>query len=115
RRILFKLVDLERNLEVIRLVSRYKRGLYGLYDRLWSNAVLDVIGFLDLAAASRFIHRIPHLIRDLVGVEYRLALGVLSGTTHRLYKRSFAPRESCSVRIEDRNERNFRHVEALAQ
>src|SRR5690606_17488717 len=60
RRILFKLVDLERNLEVIRLVSRYKRGLYGLYDRLWSNAVLDVIGFLDLAAASRFIHRIPH-------------------------------------------------------
>src|SRR5581483_5975503 len=86
-----------------------------LADRLRVDAVLAVERHLDLAAALGFgdgrAHRVGHLVR----VHEHLAVDVAGRAPDRLDERGLRPQEPLLVGVEDRDQRDLREVEPLAQ
>src|SRR3954453_24208682 len=86
-----------------------------LGDRGRRDAVLLVVGELDLAAAVGLRERLAHRVGLLVGVHDDLALDVAGGAADRLDERRLAAQEALLVGVEDRHERDLGEVEPLAQ
>ena len=77
--------------------------------------LVGVVGVLLLAAAVGLGHRALHRAGDLVGVEDHPAVDVARGAADGLDQRGLAAQEAFLVGVEDRDQRAFRNVEALAQ
>ena len=86
-----------------------------LDDRLRGNAVLGVVGDLNLAATICFPDCAIEGARHMIGIEYHAAVDVARGATDRLDKRCLAAQESFFVGIEYANELDLRQVESFAQ
>ena len=67
------------------------------------DAVLDVVGVLNGAAALGFGDCLGHRIGEVVGVEEGLALDVAGGAADRLDQGALSPQETLLVGIEDRH------------
>ena len=74
-----------------------------------------VVGLLDPAAAVRLVHRDLHRGRDRIGVHHDVAVGVAGGAADCLDQRRFGAEEAFFIRVEDRDERDLRDVEPLAE
>ena len=79
------------------------------------DAVRLVVLDLLLAAAVGLGHGALHRAGDRVGIEDHLAVDVARGAADGLDQRGLAAQEALLVGIEDRDQRAFRDVEALAQ
>ena len=86
-----------------------------LRDRLRRDAVLLVVGELDLAPAVGLVDRPLHRVGHLVGVQDHLGVDVAGGPADRLDQRRLAAQEALLVGVEDRHQRHLRQVEPLAQ
>src|SRR5919201_2690026 len=84
-------------------------------DRLRRDAVLLVVGDLDVAAAVRLLDGVAHRLRLLVRVHDHRPADVAGGAADRLYQRGLAAEEALLVRIDDRHERDLWQIEPLAQ
>src|SRR5690606_34419126 len=89
--------------------------LHALADRLRLDPMGLVIGDLLLATPVRLVDRALHGARDAVRVKDRLAVHVPSGPADRLDQRSLRAQEAFLIGVEDRDERDLRHVEPLTQ
>ena len=67
------------------------------------------------AAAIRLLERALHAVRDPVGIEDRAAVQIARGAADRLNERAVTSQKTLLVRVQNRNERDFRNVEAFAQ
>ncbi len=83
--------------------------------RLRRDAVLDIIVFLDLAAAVGFADSDLHRRRHRIAVHDDLAFLVSGGAADRLDQGGFVPEEAGHIGVEDGDEGDFRQVEAFAQ
>ena len=79
------------------------------------DAVLGVVGDLLLAAAVGLRHGALHRAGDRVGIEDHPAVDVARGAADGLDQRGLAAQEAFLVGVEDRDQRAFGNVEALAQ
>ena len=70
---------------------------------------------LDAAAAIGLVHRLPHRVGDVIGVENGPPAHVPRGAAHRLDQRARRSQESFFVRVEDRDEGDFRQIEPLPE
>src|SRR3954454_2733491 len=86
-----------------------------LLDALRRDAMRRVVLDLLLAAAVGFGDGALHRARHLVGIEDHLAVDVARGAADGLDQRGLAAQKSFLVGIEDRDQRAFGNVEALAQ
>ena len=77
--------------------------------------VLDVVFDLFLAPAIGFVDRDPHRVGDAVRVQDRLAAQVARRAADGLDQRAGRAQETFLVGIQDRDQRDFRHVQTLAQ
>ena len=77
--------------------------------------MLLVVGDLDLATPVRLRHRLVDRLGHLVRVQEHLPVDVASRTPDRLDERGATAEEALLVRVEHRDERDLRQVEALAQ
>ena len=79
------------------------------------DAVLLVVRDLLFAVCLRDAQQVLDCVRLLVGVEYDAPLLVACSSARRLHERSRGPQEPLFVGVENRDERYFRKVKALAQ
>ena len=79
------------------------------------DAVLLVVGDLDRAPAVGLVDRLGHRVGVLVGVHQHLAADVARRAADRLDQRRLAAQEALLVGVEDRDQRDLRQVEPLAQ
>src|SRR3954454_7983301 len=86
-----------------------------LAQRLRIDAVGLVVGHLLLSPAVGLLDRLLHGRGDGVGVHVHLAGDVARGAADGLDERCARPEESFLVGVEDRDERQLRQVETLAQ
>ncbi len=86
-----------------------------LAHALGRDAVLGVVGLLLLAPAVGLRHRALHRAGDAVGIEDHPAVDVARRAADGLDQRGLAAQEAFLVGVEDRDQRAFRNVEALAQ
>ena len=74
-----------------------------------------VIDLLDLAAARRLVDGALHGVRDAVGVHDDVAVRIAGRAADDLDERCVGAQEALFIGIEDGDQGDFRHVEALAQ
>ena len=86
-----------------------------LLDRCRRDAVRLVVGLLLLAAAVGLGHGALHRAGDVIGVENHPAVDVARGAADGLDQRGLGAQEAFLVGVEDRHQRAFGNVEALAQ
>ena len=79
------------------------------------DVVLAVVGVLLGAAAIGFADGLAHRVGHAVGVEDGATFDVASAAAHGLDQRSSAAEIAFFVGVENRDERNFRQVEAFAE
>ena len=101
----------------VRLVEREELGDVGdaLDDRERLRPVLLVVRELHVAAAVRLLERALDRLGHLVGVHQHAAVDVPRRAADRLDERRPAAEEALLVGIENRDQRDLRQVEALAQ
>ena len=75
----------------------------------------SLIGLLLEAAAVGLLHRPLHRAGDDVGVEDHLAVDVARRAADRLHQRGLGAQKALLVGVENRDQRAFGNVEALAQ
>ena len=103
---LFRLGQLARHLKAL---------AEGLADGLRSDAVLDVVFELALAASSGFIHGLAHGRRDLVRIHDHAAFQVARGPAEGLDERARRTQKAFLVRVQNGHQGDFRQVQPLAQ
>src|SRR3982750_4392929 len=81
RRVVFNLVNLGRNFEVISFRRRNQRRLDRLHDRLRGDAVLAIKNLLNGTPPLRLVNRAFHRVSHSVSVKYRLAASVARRTS----------------------------------
>ena len=86
-----------------------------LDDRLGRDAVLGVVGELQLSPAVGLVDGPLHRGGDLVGVEDDLGVDVPGRPADRLDQRGLAPQEALLVGVEDADHRHLGQVQPLAQ
>ena len=86
-----------------------------LDDRRRLDAVLQVVGDLDLAPAVRLVDRRLHRLGHPVGVHDDLAADVPGGAPDHLDQRPGAAQEAFLVGVDDRHQGDLGQVDALAQ
>src|SRR4051795_3425291 len=86
-----------------------------LDDRRGRDAVLLVVGDLDRAAAVGLLDRRAHRRRLLVGVHQHRAFDVAGRAPDGLDERRLAAQEPLLVGVEDRDQRDLRQIETLAE
>ena len=74
-----------------------------------------VVGHLLRAAPVRLVHRPLHRAGDPLGIEDGLAVDVARRAANGLDQRSLGAQEALLVGVQDRDQRHFRQVQALAQ
>ena len=84
-------------------------------DGLRGDAVLQVVLALRFAAAAGLVHRVAHRVGLLVRVQEHRPAHVARGAAHGLDQRAGGAQEAFLVGVEDRDERDLRQVQALAQ
>ena len=89
--------------------------LDGLADRFRHDAVLGVVSDLLCATPVHLGDRTLHRTRHPVGIKDRRAVLVARRAADGLDQRALRPQKSFLVRIQDRDQRHFGHVEAFAQ
>ena len=77
--------------------------------------MLKVVGLLLFAAALGFVDAGAHGRSNHIGVHQHLAVGIARRPADCLNQAGFAAEEAFLVRIQNRNQANFRNVQALAQ
>ena len=77
--------------------------------------MLAVVGFLFGAAAIGFADGLAHGVGHAVGVENGAAFEVAGAAAHGLDQRGGAAEVAFFIGVENRDERNFREIEAFAQ
>ena len=88
---------------------------HGFDDGLGHNAVFFIISLLDLTAARCLVHRVPHRLGDLVGVEDDAPARVARRTADGLNQARLRPEEALLVRVQNCDQRHLRQVKSLAQ
>src|SRR5438105_3861414 len=101
----------------VRLLEREKLRDVGdaLDDRHRRHPVLLVVGELDGPAAARLVERPLDRLRELVRVHEHPAVHVPRRAAYRLDQRRLPAQEALLVGVENRDERDLRQVEALAE
>src|SRR5882672_2476605 len=89
--------------------------VHRLHDGLRRDAVLLVVLELCLAAAGHLVHRARHGCGHLVGVEDHLAVDVARGPPGGLDERGLRAEEPFLVRVQDRDQRDFREIQPFAE
>ena len=84
-------------------------------DGLGHDAVLGVVGHLQLAAAGRLVDGNAHGVGDHVGVHDHAALGVSCRAAHGLDEGAAVAQEALFVRVEDGHKADLGDIQALAQ
>ena len=87
----------------------------GFADRLRHNAMLFVIGHLNLAAALRLLDGLFHRIGHNVCVHDDFAVGITGSTANRLNQRTAVAQETFLVGIENCHQRDLGKVQTLAE
>ena len=77
--------------------------------------MLGVVFDLQLAPALGFVDRDAHGVGDPIRVHVDPTVGVARGSPDRLNQRARAAQETFLVRVQDRDQADFRQVEPLAQ
>src|SRR5581483_6704628 len=80
-----------------------------------SDAMALIVFELQGSPTLRFIDCATHGVRDFVGVENDFRIDIASGSADGLNQRSSATEKALFVRIQYRNQRDFRQVEAFTQ
>ena len=77
--------------------------------------MLFVVRLLLLAAALGFPDRFRHRRGDFIAVENRFAVDVARRAANGLNQRAFRAQEAFFIGIQDRHQRNFRHIQTFTQ
>ena len=77
--------------------------------------MLFVVALLFLAAALRFANRFRHRRGDFVTVQNRFTVDVTRRTADGLDQGAFRTQEALFVRIQNRHQRDFRHIQTFSQ
>ena len=104
-----------RDQHVVALVDRLQNVGDLAAHALRRDAVCGVERFLLLAAPIGLGDRALHRPRHGIGIEDHAAVDVARGAADGLNERGLAAQETFLVGVQDRDQRAFRNVEALAQ
>ena len=74
-----------------------------------------IVSLLQFPAAAGLLDRIAHGIRHIVRIHDHMTFTVSCGTSDGLDQRCLRPQESFLVRIQDRNQRDFRNIQSFSQ
>ena len=74
-----------------------------------------VINLLQGPSPLGFFDRAFHRIGNAIGIENRLATGVARGAANRLNQRGSGTQKAFFIGVENRNQRYFRQIQALAE
>ena len=77
--------------------------------------MLQIVCFLKLASAMRFLDSGLHRIGHSVCIQNHFGVGVSSRSTDGLNERGFASQKPFFVGVQDRDQGNFRQIEPLTQ
>ena len=84
-------------------------------DGMRRNAMFPVVVRLDFAAAIRLVNGASHRIRYIVCVQNDCPLHIPGGAADCLNQGSLAAQESFLIRIQNRNQGNFRQIKPFPQ
>ena len=77
--------------------------------------VFLIILLLDSPTAAGFFNCCLHGIRHIIGIHDNMSLCVTCGTSNRLDQGCFGTQEAFLIGIQNRNKRNLRNIQSLAQ
>ena len=86
-----------------------------LFDGGRCDAVCLIVGLLNRAAAFRLRNGAAHGVRHVIGIHNHVPLGISRRTAYGLHERGLRAQEALLVGIQNRDQRNLRDVQTLAE
>ena len=101
---------------LIEIIIKLIQDVSNLFTKwLRINPVFFVIRNLLGATSFSFVDRVPHGIRDGIGIHVYFAADVTGSTANRLDERCTGTEEPFLIRIKNCNERDFRKVQTFTE